>query len=98
MTKEEVKELINRRRRQVLVHSFLYYRLDTSIISDHVYDQWSKELAELQEKFPEEAKECVFHDDFKDFDGSSGFDLPLGDPWVHNSAMRVLRIHKNKKQ
>lgn len=31
----------------MLVHSFLYYQMDTSIVADTTYDKWSKELANL---------------------------------------------------
>jgi hypothetical protein len=41
MNENEITELITRRRRQVLAHSFAYYR------------NWAKELAELQRKYPE---------------------------------------------
>lgn len=47
MTDEEIKELIKRRRRQILVHSCLYYRLASNIISDFQYDCWGKELGKL---------------------------------------------------
>lgn len=79
-SREMVKDLINRRRRQILIHSYLYYRRAENIIDDYTYDMWSKELADLQEKYPDIAKECVYANDFKDFDGSSGFDLPIGNP------------------
>lgn len=50
MTHDEILALINRRRRQILVHSFLYYRMNTSIIPDSTYDEWARDLAELQIK------------------------------------------------
>lgn len=43
------------RRRQVLIHACLYYRLDTDVVDDHTYDRWSKELADLQVQYPEDA-------------------------------------------
>lgn len=92
--KEQVKGLINRRRWQILVHSYIYYRRNDNIIDDHTYDNWSKELAKLQEKYPDIAKECVYANDFQDFDGSSGFDLPLGNPEISNTAERLLMYHK----
>ncbi|MFX3623092.1 MAG: hypothetical protein ACE3JP_03345 [Ectobacillus sp.] len=52
MNKKEVASPIKRRRRQLIVHSYGYYRLNETIISDHTFDQWSKELVELQEKYP----------------------------------------------
>ena len=44
MTHEQIKEKINQRRRQMLVHSCIYYRFDTNIVSDFDYDRWVNEL------------------------------------------------------
>jgi hypothetical protein len=87
----EILTLINRRRRQILVHSYLYYRLNTNLIDDHTYDAWSKELAELQRKYPEESSAGIYARDFADYDGSSGFDLPLGEPWIHSVAAMLIK-------
>jgi NAD-dependent DNA ligase len=97
MTREEIKELINRRRRQVIVHSYIYYRKNENIIDDHTFDMWSKELVELQEKYPDIAAECVYAEYFKDFDGSSGFDLPTHLPEIMTVGERLLRYHKKLK-
>jgi hypothetical protein len=97
MNESEVMELINRKRRQILVHSFLYYRMNTSIWSDWKFDLVSKELVELQEKFPEIAKKCVYAEYFKDFDGSSGFDLPLHMPEIIDKGLRLLKYHEKRK-
>lgn len=72
----DIKELINRRRRQILVHSCIYYRYNTSIITDKQFDTWARELVALQQTYPTLAAECVHHDAFADFDGSTGFHLP----------------------
>jgi NAD-dependent DNA ligase len=96
MNKGQIKELINRRRRQLTVHSFLYYQLDTNIISDHTFDIWAKELSDLQHKYPDIAKECIYADEFKDFDGSSGFDLPFHYPEIQSVGYRLLNTHKKK--
>src|SRR5262245_6294755 len=82
-----VHALIARRRRQILVHSYLYYRLDRPVIDDATFDQWARELVELQAAYPTEAAETVYHDAFVGFDGSTGFDLPLDDPWVRATAL-----------
>jgi hypothetical protein len=93
--RQKVAELINRRRHQVLVHSFLYYRMNTSIVSDTQYDGWARELAELQEKYPDIAAEVDYAEYFKDFGESvTGFDLPLHLPEVEQKARRVLYLHE----
>ena len=83
-------ELINRRQRQILVHSCLYYQFNENLIQDHVYDAWSKELAELIQSNKEEFKESVHYTSFKDYDGCSGFDLPFSDPRVVGVAESLL--------
>lgn len=94
----KIAELINRRRRQILIHSFLYYRMNTSIVSDHRYDAWARELAELQAKYSEIAKQCVYADAFADFSESvTGFNLPLHDPWVVTKGQQILRIHEKRR-
>lgn len=91
--KTDILELINRRRRQILIHSFLYYRMNTSVIPDATFDQWARELAKLQSENPEIAQEGVYADAFADFSGSiTGFNLPLSDPWVMSGAMYILKI------
>lgn len=73
---QDTPSLINRRQRQILVHSCLYYQFNENLIQDHVYDAWSKELAELIQSHKEEFKRSVYYAAFKDYDGCSGFDLP----------------------
>lgn len=94
LSNDELAELITRRRRQILVHSVLYYKLNQPTISDHTFDKWSKELAELQSEYPEIAATCEKHDEFKDFDGSSGHDLPIHTTENVNRAYRVLNAFK----
>lgn len=90
MESSELEELINRRRRQILVHSSIYYLYHTSLVDDATYDGWSIELAELQKKHPEIAEICIHKDDFKGFDGSTGYDLPYQLPSIRHVAQRLL--------
>ena len=73
----DIIEIIGRRRRQILIHSVIYYRFNTNIIPDHMYDDWCAELAKIQDENPEAASVAVYADEFEGFDGSTGFDLPL---------------------
>lgn len=66
-------EYIEWMRRYILVHSRLYYEMDTNVVSDKEYDKMGYELAQKQ-------KDIQFHrgmywDVFSDFDGTTGFDL-----------------------
>lgn len=94
---DNIVELIKRRRLQILVHSALYYTLNENVIDDHTYDKWSKELAELQRDYPQESKQAPMYDDFAEFDGSTGFDLPHKAPDVVNRARHILRYAKGRR-
>lgn len=87
---QAIVELINRLRRTILVHSVIYYELNDSIISDYQWSEWANRLVELQKQYPDIAQRCVYTDAFKDFDGSTGFNLPLDDPWANHKAKQLL--------
>lgn len=82
---------INRRQRQILVHSCLYYQFNENLIQDHVYDAWSKELAELIRDCPREFQNSVYSAAFTDYDGCSGFDLPFSDPRIVGVAESLIK-------
>lgn len=90
MTHSEIRELINRRRRQILVHSIIYYRLNDSLISDEQWSEWALELEDLQDQFPDIARDCVYAEAFSDFDHSTGCNLPLDDPWGIRKATELM--------
>lgn len=86
----DIASLIQRRRYQLLVHSLLYYELDISLISDATWSKWAVELSQIQKSYPDEANSVVFSDAFKDFDGSTGFNLPYKDEQIINIAYRLI--------
>lgn len=92
---DKVAAKIRQRRRQILVHSYLYYDLDESIVSDDTWSRWAKELAALQVRFPNVAKKVEFNETFREFDGSTGFDLNYRDESIINAAHRTLNYHKS---
>ena len=81
---------IQQRRLQMLVHSYIYYKLDENIISDHAFNYWGHELANLQNKHPDIASRVCYAEAFKDWTGDTGAFLPLDDPWVINKAYQLL--------
>lgn len=92
MTVVQIKELINRRRRQVLVHSVIYYKLNDNLIDDATWSKWALELEELQNQYPKIAAECPLAKEFENFDHSTGMSLPLDDPWAVRTAQYLLSI------
>lgn len=93
-----VAALIERRRRQILVHSILYYRLDSSLIPDATYDAWAQELIRLQADHPEVSESVPYHlDAFRNFTSSTGYDLPLDDERANRVARDLLTYHERPK-
>lgn len=90
MVQQTIPEKIKQRRSQMLVHSCLYYDMDDSIIDDHTWQRWADELSELQNEYPQHCKIGFFDKEFVGWDGTSGYHLPLRDPWVRNKATQIL--------
>ena len=91
---KKIQDLIQRRRLQLLVHSCIYYELDKNIVSDRQWDEWARELVQLQKDYPDESREVIWYDAFKDWDASTGAFLPLKDEWVVRKAKQLLRLQK----
>ncbi|NMA58625.1 hypothetical protein [Clostridium cochlearium] len=94
---KKIKDLISKRRRQILIHSVLYYRMNTSLIDDYTFDKWAYELADLQKEYPELSNECIFSSFFKDFDGTTGYDLPLNNFWAIGVAKQLIKYNQKKE-
>ena len=70
--RQTIMEKIRQRRRQMLVHSYIYYELNDNIISDAQWSKWAKELEQLQKDYPIQSRDVEYYEEFKDWDGSSG--------------------------
>ena len=90
MNDEQIIELISRRRRQILVHSYLYYEKDANLISDSTWSEWAIELVDIQNRYPSLAAQAPYYEAFKNFDGSTGFDLPFRLPNIISTAEHLL--------
>ncbi len=91
---QKVADLIKRRRLQILVHSCIYYRMGLNIISDHTFDRWGNELVKLQKNYPKISEKVELADQFRNFDGSSGFDLDYNHPKIVSLAEYLYRLKK----
>ena len=92
------QEKIRQRRSQMLVHSYLYYRLDNPIIDDDTWQKWANELAELQRENPFDCNINFYDKHFEDWNGDTGFHLPLFDVKVARKAEQILNIYKEKNE
>lgn len=81
-----LEEKIRQRRSQMLIHSYLYYWLDSPVVSDDKWQQWADDLAELQER---KTKIGFYDKVFADWDGSTGMHLPR-DEFVQRKAKMLL--------
>lgn len=97
MNENEVREFIKRRRLQLLVHSCIYYIYNESIIPDDMWSGWAVQLERIQAQAPEISKEVEYYEEFKNFDHSTGYDLPITDPFIMGTARWLLRIHDNRR-
>lgn len=93
MTDIEIKALIQRRRLQILVHSCIYYVFGSSLISDNQWKDWAVELVALQKANPKIANEVKYAKEFKGFDPSTGYNLPIREENVMSRALRLIRWH-----
>lgn len=67
---------VNYLQRKVLICSITYYRLNSSCLSDFEYDDISKQLVKMQKNLSKkDLKRTRYYYVFKDFEGSTGFDL-----------------------
>lgn len=94
---QTIREKIKQRRAQMLIHSCLYYELDTNIVSDHVWQEWADELEKLQKENPSDCKIGFFDSEFRDWDGATGAHLNHRHPWTYAKAHKLLKLHERYK-
>ncbi len=92
---QTIEEKIRQRRLQMLVHSYIYYELNDNIVDDATWSRWGKELMELQEKYPKEAKKVEYAKEFKNWDASSGAFLKF-DKKIQSTAKTLLQMRGKK--
>ena len=70
------QEYINFLQRGIIVHSYLYYEADKSVISDKDYDTKARELVSYKNAYPELWKNSEYYKQFGDqYNGATGFTL-----------------------
>lgn len=74
-----IQEYINFLQRGIIVHSYLYYELDSSIIPDREFDKKARELAMFKNAYPDLWKTSEYYYIFGDeYTGATGFHLYHG--------------------
>lgn len=92
-----IVKLIERRRRQILVHSYLYYERNANLIDDATWSKWAEELVNLQRQYPDLSSQAPYYEAFKDFDASTGFNLPYTLPNMVSVAEHLLQQEVNAR-
>lgn len=91
----QISALIKKRRRQILVHSYLYYELNENLISDTQWSEWALELEKLQADYPDVSSKVEYADVFQGFDHSTGANLrdAYNQPNIVTLAFRLLHYN-----
>lgn len=87
-------EMINRRRRQLHVHSIIYYHFNTTLVTDAVYDGWANQLVALHKQHPEFLHKGYLHMVFQDWTGDTGMHLPVREDVLGLAAWLVRHQQK----
>lgn len=71
-----IQDRINWLQRFIILHSYIYYELNGSAISDMEYDRKSKELVKYKNAYPDLWKNSEYYKQFtNEYNGSTGFTL-----------------------
>lgn len=71
-----IVDRINLLQRWIIVHSIIYYTMDTSVVPDSMFDENCNQLVQLMRDNSEELKQSRYYYCMYDFDGSTGMHLP----------------------
>lgn len=93
---KEVRSLITRRRRQILLHSYIYYELNDNLIDDVTWSKWALDLEHLQSIFTEESAAALYYEEFKDFDHSTGAGLDYFKSEIIDVAKLLIKYRDGK--
>ena len=71
-----MQDLIDYTQRKIIVHSYIYYELNNTVISDREYDALCKKLVALKNEYPDLWRTSEYYKQFgEDYNGATGFTL-----------------------
>ena len=88
-------ELITKLRWDLMVHSYIYYTLGDSVVTDAEWDTWAKQLVEEQAANPSHTDE--YDEYFADWSGETGMHLPALDDVVTEADRLLAEDHIGPK-
>lgn len=88
--------------RFILLHSIIYYHLNSTVITDKQYDEYARYLEKLIKLNEKEFKESQYYYAFINYSPSTGFDLydKLSNhdkQYLHHLASNILYSNKKVK-
>lgn len=91
--------MLERKIRQFLVHSFLYYQLDESIIGDHEYDMLVNEIKDLIKNQEENQDDYIYKSIIENSLGAegSGFSIRKYPQEIISTSLHLLYQQKYKQ-
>lgn len=83
---------------KVIIHSYIYYVFNSSILTDNEYDTLSIEVAKAIKEKPNEARKHRDYELFEDFDGSTGYGLVGDDSYWLDRANIVMWAYESRNE
>lgn len=105
LTPEEESKLkdMERYRRYLLFHSYVYYKKGDSLISDHMYDNIANLLGRYNVNYPKLRSLGVHAQMFEEYrpGNTTGFDLPFNKPeiiaWAEQKYDEIVYFDESKE-
>lgn len=71
-----MQDLIDYTQRKIIVHSYIYYEMNNTVISDREYDALCKKLVAFKNEYPDLWRTSEYYKQFgDDYNGATGFTL-----------------------
>lgn len=101
INKLSIQDRISYLERFIILHSIIYYHLNSNVISDSKYDEYAKYLEKLIKLNEKEFKQSQYYYAFIDYSSATGFDLydKLNDKdkkYLYKIAQYTLYEYKSK--
>lgn len=95
LSDKEALDIMERVRRQIHVHSILYYHLHSPLISDRDFDTLSTMLVKTMNTWPHLVNQGYEHEMFADWTGDTGMHLELTENALA-VAQSLLEMHEQQ--
>ena len=95
--------IISMVQRWIIIHSIIYYELNSSLVSDQQFDRICRHLVDLKEESPQDYKNSQYYYCMNDFDGTTGFYLysrlrGRDRDYLLHLAQSVIRLAKGDRK